>query len=419
MERRVVVTGLGLATPIGFAEEDVWERLVAGATGIGPLTAFDTEAYLSPYKVKLAAQVESGPVVEALRAMGRRPVDRALDLALVAAQRALEQAELIGRELPYEPREAAVIMGTAEGPAQSTFAGFERFAAKGPKGLLPSSVPRMMYNAISANLSMHFKLTGANYVVVSACTSSTNAIGDAYRRVRHGEAEIVVAGGADGYFDPFFYGVWNNLGVLSENPDPALALRPFDVDREGTILGEGAGVLVVESLDSAARRGARIRGEILGYGESSDADHLTGPSAAGQATAIVRALESAGLEADAVGYVNAHGTGTRSNDSTESAAIRSALGAAADRIPVSSCKSSFGHTLGASGVLETAVTLLALERGLAPPNFNLRHPDPECPVRLVGREAEPIERGVALKNSFGFGGGNAVLVLAAAGDGPR
>lgn len=414
MERRVVVTGLGLATPIGFEEEEIWRRLMAGETGIGPLTAFDTEAYVSPYKVQLAAQVESEPVGAALRAMKKRPMDRALDLALVAGERALLQAGLIEGEPPYEPRDVAVIMGTGTGSAQSTFAGFERFAGKGPKGLLPSSVPRMMYNAISANLSMHFRLTGANYVVVSACTSSTNAIGDAHRRIRTGEAEIVVAGGADGYLDPFFYGVWNNLGVLSPNPDPALALRPFDVDREGTILGEGAGVLVLESLESATRRGARVRGEILGYGESSDAGHLTGPSADGQARAIVRALESARIGPEEVGYVNAHGTATRSNDSTESMALRSALGSATDRILVGSSKSYFGHTLGASGALETAVTLLALERGIAPPNFNLRKQDPDCPVRAVGREPEPIERFVALKNSFGFGGGNAVLALAPA-----
>jgi 3-oxoacyl-[acyl-carrier-protein] synthase II len=414
VERRVVVTGVGLATPLGFEEGDVWRRLLAGETGIGPLTAFDTEGYLSPYKVKLAAQVESEPVAEALRAMGRRPMDRSLDLALVAGERALLQAGLIESGVAPEPCEVAVIMGTGTGSAQSTFAAFERFAGKGPKGMLPSSVPRMMYNSISANLSMHFKLTGANYVVVSACTSSTNAIGDAHRRVRTGETEIVVAGGTDGHLDPFFYGVWNNLGVLSQNPDPALALRPFDVDREGTILGEGAGVLVVESLESARRRGARIRGEILGYGESSDAGHVTGPSAEGQARAIVGALTSAGIGPEDVGYVNAHGTATRSNDSTESAALRSALGGEADRILVGSSKSFFGHTLGASGALETAVTLLALEHGVAPPNFNLYNPDPECTVRAVGREPEPIERPVALKNSFGFGGGNAVLVLAPA-----
>jgi 3-oxoacyl-(acyl-carrier-protein) synthase len=409
---RVVITGLGLASPLGLEEEEVWSRLIAGETGVGPLTAFDTEAFGSPYKVKMAAQVDDQPVAEGLAAMGRRPTDRALDLALVAGDRALRQAGLIG-EPPHEPRRMPVIVGTGTGSAQSHFEGFQRFAAKGPKGLLPSSVPRMMYNAISANLSMHFKLTGANYMVVSACTSAANAIGDAQRRIRSGETEIALAGGADGFLDPYFYGVWNNLGVLSPNPDPAYACRPFDVDREGTILGEGAAMLVLESLASAQRRGARARAEVLGYGESSDAGHITGPSAEGQAEAIRAALRSAGVAPEAIGYVNAHGTATRSNDSTESAAIRLALGPAADVARVGSHKSFLGHTLGASGALETAITVLALERGLVPPNFNLVNPDPECDVRLVGRQAEPLEGPVALKNSFGFGGGNAVLVLTA------
>jgi 3-oxoacyl-[acyl-carrier-protein] synthase II len=358
----------------------------------------------------MAAQVDSAAVTEALAAMGRRPQDRALDLALVAAERALRQAGLVG-ERPYEPQEVPVIVGTGTGSAQSHFDGFQRFAAKGPKGLLPSSVPRMMYNAISANLSMHFQLTGANYVVVSACTSAANALGDAQRRIRHGEAQIVLAGGADGFLDPFFYGVWNNLGVLSPNPDPALVCRPFDVERQGPARGEGSGMLVLEALSSARRRGARIRAEVLGYGESSDAGHITGPSVDGQARAITRALASAGVAPEEVGYVNAHGTATLSNDATECAALRLALEGAADTARVGSCKSFLGHTLGASGALEAAITVLALERLQAPPNFNLANPDPQCDVRLVGRQPEAIDHPVALKNSFGFGGGNAVLVL--------
>jgi len=410
--RRVVVTGLGLATPLGFEEEEIWRRLMAGETGIGPLTAFDTEAFTSPYKVKLAAQVDDSGVREGLAAMGRRPMDRALDLAMVAAGRALTQAQLVS-ESQQETCEVPVIVGTGIGSAQSIYEAFQRFNTKGPKGLLPSSVPRIMFNAISANISMQFKLTGANYMVISACTSSANAIGDGYRRIKHGEAEIALTGGVEGCLDPFFFGIWNNLGVLSPNQEPAFACRPFDQERQGTALGEGAAILVLESLESATARGATVRAEVLGYGESSDAGHLTGPSAEGQAGAIKAALCSAGVDPDAVGYINAHGTATRSNDTTESAAIRMALGSAADRVQVGSNKSYFGHTLGACGAIETAVTVMALEHGVAPPNFNLATADPECDVRLVGREAEPIERKVALKNSFGFGGGNAVLVLSA------
>ncbi len=412
MARRVLITGLGILSPLGADEDEVWRRLVDGETGIAPLTSFDTEAFPSPYKVKMAAQVDDELVADGLQAMGRRSMDRALDLAMVAGDRALRQAGLIG-DAPYEPRDVPTIIGTGTGSAQSIYEAFQRFTAKGPKGLLPSTVPRVMYNAISANLSMHFKLTGANYVVISACTSSANAIGDAFKRVRNGEAEIAVTGGTEGCLDPFFYGVWNNIGVLSSNPDPSLVCRPFDAEREGTALGEGAAIFVLESEESASRRGATVRGEILGYGESSDASHITGPSAEGQAVAIRRALDSAAVEPSALGYVNAHGTATRANDTTESTAIRLALGAAADTIPVGSNKSYIGHTLGASGALEAAVTVLALERNEVPPNFNLRNPDPDCRVRLVGSEAEPLERPLAIKNSFGFGGGNGVLVLGA------
>lgn len=410
--RRVVITGIGLVSPIGLEEEVVWSRLMAGETGLRRIASFDTGAFVSPYKVEMAAEVDSAPVTEALAAMGRRPMDRALDLAMVAGERALRQSGLVG-EPPYEPREIPVILGTGTGSAQSLYEAFTRFAEKGPKGMLPSSVPRIMYNAVSANLSMHFKLTGPNYMIISACTSAANAIGDAYRRVRDGRAEAAVTGGAEGALDPFFFGIWNNLGVLSANPDPTLACRPFDARREGTVLGEGAAVLVLESLDSARARGAAIRGEVLGYGESSDAGHITGPSAEGQARAISAALRSADLEPGEIGYINAHGTATPSNDSTECAAIRLALGEAADEALLGSSKSYIGHTLGASGALEAAITVLALERGMAPPNFNLEEPDSECRARLVGRRPEPIERRVALKNSFGFGGGNAVLVLAA------
>ncbi len=413
MGRRVMVTGIGFVTPLGTDDDSLWDRLSTGKTGISPLTAFDTDAFASPYKVEMAAQIDDGLFRPELEAMGRRPMDRALDLVLVAAERALTQAQVIG-EAPHEPQEIPTILGTACGSTQSMFEAYQRFHTRGPKGLLPSTVPRVMSNSISANVSMQFKLTGPNYVVISACTSSTNAIGDAFKRVRDGEFDIAVTGGSEATVDPFFYGVWNNIGVLSPNPDPDFVCRPFDAEREGTTLGEAAAVLVLESEESAVRRGVTPRGRILGYGESSDAGHITGPSAEGQARAIERALRSAGVKPEDLGYVNAHGTATRANDSTESAALRIALGEVASEVPVGSNKSYFGHTLGASGAIESVVTLLALERGEIPPNFNLRNPDPECDVRLVGSRPEKLERGLAIKNSFGFGGGNGVLVLGGA-----
>ena len=210
----------------------------------------------------------------------------------------------------------------------------------------------------------------------------------------------------------FFFGVWNNLRALSSNPEPKLACRPFAADRDGTVLGEGAGALLIESRDAALERGAQVRGEILGYGESSDAEHLTRPSVEGQVRAMRAALADAGVEAGEVGLVNAHGTATKSNDLYESRSIREVLGERADRVPVMASKSYFGHTLGASGALETIVTLTALERGLVPPNLNADTQDPQCEIRLVGSEPEPTSARIAMKNSFGFGGGNGVLILA-------
>ncbi len=406
--RRVVVTGLGIASAIGTDEETVWASLLAGRGGIGQLQALDT----TDYRVGIGAEVDGESVAAGLKRLGRRAVDRALDLGLVAAAGALEQAGLLEEEPPYSPRDVAVVFGTGIGSAQSHHSSFERFFKRGPRGLRPSTVPKCMYNAISAGISIQFGLVGTNQIIVSACTSSTNAIGAALRMVRHGYAETVLCGGAEGFFDPFFFGVWNNLGVLSTEPDPARACRPFDAARDGCVLGEGAGALVVESLDRARARGATIRGEILGYGESSDATHLTSPSVEGQATAMRMALDDAGVSAEEIGFVNAHGTATLANDVCESRSIREVLGASVDRVPVSANKSYFGHTLGASGAIESIVTLLSLEAGVVPPNLNLDTPDPECDVKLVGDEPMALDSALAMKNSFGFGGGNGVLVLA-------
>ncbi len=404
--RRVVVTGLGVASAIGVGEETMWANLLAARGGIGRLQAIDT----TDYKVHIGAEVDRPAVTAKLQKLGRRAIDRALDLALVAGADALEQAGLVG-EPPYQEQNVAVIFGTGVGSAQSHHTAFTSFFKRGARGLRPTTVPRCMYNAISSGLSIHFRLTGPNYMIVSACTSATNAMGSAFRMVRDGYAETVLCGGAEGFFDPFFYGVWNNLGVLSTNPDPARACRPFDADRDGCVLGEGAGALVIESLDRAQARGARIRGEIIGYGESSDALHRTSPSADGQAAAMRQALTEAGVQPADLGMINAHGTATHANDLTESQSIRAVLGDAASQVPVVASKSYFGHTLGASGALETIVTLLSLEEGLAPPNLNLEHPDPECELNLVGNEPLRINSPLAMKNSFGFGGGNGVLVL--------
>ena len=405
--RRVVVTGMGIACALGIEERVIWKNLMAGKSGIGHLRAFDTTGY----KIRIGAEVPEGLIEAKLKELRRRPIDRALDLAVVVAWDALTQARLINRKPPWSEQDVAVLFGTGVGSAQSHFNAFSKFFEKGPRGMRPTTVPRCMYNAISAGVSMQFKLTGSNYVVVSACNSAANAMGTAFRMIRDGYAEKVLCGGADGFFDPFFFGVWNNIGVLSRIEDPAKACRPFAEDRRGTVLGEGAGALVLETLEGALARGAGIRGEILGYGESSDASHITRPSVEGQAKAIRMALDDAGLQPEEIALINAHGTATHSNDATESQSVRAVFGPAADRIPVVANKSYIGHVLGASGILETIITMLALERGMAPPNLNLENPDPACNLNLVGNEPVSINRGPAMKNSFGFGGANGVLIV--------
>ena len=404
-ERRVGVTGFGWVTALGNSEAEVWSSLLAGRSGLRVLRNHD----YAGNKVRCGAEIDLAALETALSPTLRR-ADRTVRLAAEAARQALAAARCLP-DSAERPDGIATIFGSGCGPTETLHASHTRFAEKGPAGMRPSSVPNGMANAVSAALSIEFRLTGANYTVVSACTSATNAIGIAFRMVRDGYADAVLCGGTDNSFDPFYYALWNNLGVFSPEPDPVRALRPFAADRSGTLLGEGAGALLLESFDNARRRGVRIRGEIAGYGESSDATHITGPSALGQAAAIRAALRSANVGPRDIGYINAHGTGTDANDATEAEAICAALGEAAGDVPVGALKSYFGHTLGASGAIETIATLLALEHGHVPGNLNLENPDPACPLNLIGAAPLPLAREFALKNSFGFGGGNAVLVL--------
>ncbi len=400
--RRVVVTGLGLVSSIGLDEDTVWKSLLAGRSGIRPLEGFD----LDGIDVVNGAQVDTAELDERQGRRARR-TSRTVRFALEAARQALEAAGRISNEA----QDVASVWGSAYGPCEALYTTQRRYVERGAKGMRPSTVPSCMVNSISSGVSIEFQLLGTNQTIVSACTSATNAIGHAFRMIHDGYADAVLCGGADACFDPYHYGAWNNLGVLSKISEPEHALRPFAADRAGTLIGEGAGALLRESRELAESRGARIRGEIVGYGESSDATHLTSPSVEGQAKAIRAALDAAGAAPGAIGFLNAHGTATQSNDVTESRSILEALGPAGARIPVSANKSYFGHALGASGALESVATLLSLEAGMLPPNLNLERPDPECGVHLVGEKPLAIDAELAMKTSFGFGGGNGVLVF--------
>ncbi|MBT3194285.1 MAG: beta-ketoacyl-[acyl-carrier-protein] synthase family protein, partial [Verrucomicrobia bacterium] len=254
-------------------------------------------------------------------------------------------------------------------------------------------------------------LTGPNYVMTSACTSSTTAIGVGFRMIKDGYIDTVLCGGADSIFDPLTLAAWDRLGIMSKCPDASSSCRPYDRDRDGCVIGEGAAALVLESLDSALERGATIRAEVCGYGESSDAKHITTPDAEGQAKAISAALKSAEIAPDALGYISGQGTATKTSDPSECTAVRRALGSASKSVPMGSLKSYFGHLLGGSGAMETLATILILEKGVIPANLNLESPDTECDTCLVGSEPQQLGRPVVLKSTFGFGGNNGVLVL--------
>jgi 3-oxoacyl-[acyl-carrier-protein] synthase II len=405
--RSVVVTGVGVVSPIGFGETEFRDAISQGRCGAATIRAFDA----GPYRSKVGCEVDGARLVAVLAAEEIRATDRAGDMAIVAAGQALRQARLIPEKGPCEPQQAAVIIGTGIGSSQSLYECFRSFGEKGVKGLRPTSVPRCMANAMSARTSMRFRLTGSNYVVVAACTSSTIAIGTGFRMIRDGYADVVLCGGADAVFDPFVYGGWDNLGVMSTNADAAKACRPFDSRRDGCVLGEGAAAVVLEEEGRAAARGVRVRGRIMGYGESSDADKITAPNVEGQAAAMRMALADAGVGPADLAFVSAHGTATRANDVCEAASIRLAIGPVAGDVPVVSSKSYFGHTLGASGIMETIVSLLALESGVLHPNLNIEEVDPECAGLALPTMPTSISKRIAMKNSFGFGGSNGVLIL--------
>ena len=404
---RVAVTGIGVVGGLGMGIDALWTRLMAGESTLAPIAGIDTAGL----KTRVGSEVQNAALAAAMKDANLPPSDRCIDMALLAAGQALRQSGLPLPAPEAPPLDAAVLFGASIGVGHTMFESCRSFASRGVRGIRPTTVPRAMPNAISARVSMHYRLGGANYVVSCACSSSTAVLGIAFRAIRHGYSARVLCGGTDAPFEPFVYSAWNNLGVLSREPDPARACRPFDRDRDGFVLGEGAGAVLLESLEAARERGAPILAEVLGYGESSDADHVTRPNPAGQERAIRQALATAGIAPEEIGFINAHGTATKVSDPCEALSLRRALGPALDRIPVVSYKSYQGHLLGASGVVEFAMTVEALRRGYVPANLKLDNPDPECDLCFVRGSPIPLAAPVALKNCFGFGGNNTVLVL--------
>jgi 3-oxoacyl-[acyl-carrier-protein] synthase II len=408
--RKVVVTGIGPVTPVGTGIDDFWEAVKGGRSGIAPIARFDS----SDLPVHLAGEVLDFEPTDWLEAKEAKRTDRFTHLAVAAARLAWEDA---GKPEVDSDR-AGVIISSGVGGLETLLTQHKVMLDRGPGRVSPFMVPGLMANAAAGQVAMQLGLTGPNMCIVTACAAGAHAVGEAYRWIKDGLADVMFAGGSEAGLIPLTLAAFAQMQALTRNPDPETASRPFDALRDGFVLSEGACVLVLETRDRAESRRAPIHGEIAGYGASADAFHITQPEpeGSGAALAIRRALQDAGEEPEAVGYVNAHGTSTPLNDAAETRALKAALGEEqARRIPVSSTKSMTGHLLGAAGAAEAAITALAVRDGILPPTIHYEHPDPECDLDYVPNSARAAKVALALSNSFGFGGQNAVIAIRQAG----
>lgn len=398
--RRVVMTGLGCICAIGNTADDVWQSAREGRSGLAEVVGVPSDKLLR----KVVGQVKGYDPADHFTETERAIIDRFSLLALTATEEALADSGLdIDEDLG---RRTAVILGSGVGGLTTLDESFLRLYGGGPQRVHPFTVPKMMMNAAASQVSMRHGIKGPAYCIASACSSSNHAIGTAFSMIRQGQVEAAITGGSEAVVTLGGLKAWEALRVMA--PDTC---RPFSVDRKGMILGEGAGIVVLESLERARARGARIYGEVAGFGMSSDAGDLVAPSVEGCADAITFALRDARLDPEDIDYVNAHGTATPANDGNETRAIRRAFGAHADRLAVSSTKSMHGHALGAAGALEAVITLRAMGDGVAPPTANFTEPDPECDLDYVPNAARDMTIRAAVSNSFAFGGLNAVLVF--------
>jgi 3-oxoacyl-[acyl-carrier-protein] synthase II len=402
MRKRVVITGLGTLSAAGTGKEDFWNSLKAGKSGIRRITLFDP----SPFRSQIAGEIQGFDPSLYIDKKELRWMDRVSQIAVVASQWAVDDAGINPGE------DTGMIIGTGIGGILSHQDLFEQYFHRGPAKIYAHSLPKIMYNATAGHISMRFGLKGEGYTVSTACASGAHAIGEACRLIRHGYARMMIAGGTDVPLTPHLHGCWCALRVVSTyNDTPETASRPFDKNRNGFVLGEGAGIVVLEELEHALARSATIYGEIIGYGTSFDASHLTAPNAGGQALAIQRALDDGHVSPEDIDYINAHGTSTKINDKVETEVIKKVFGKRAYSIPVSSIKSMIGHTIGAAGAIEVIACCLTMRDNIIPPTINYSEPDPECDLDYVPNKARQADVTTVLSNSFGFGGNNAVLIL--------
>jgi 3-oxoacyl-[acyl-carrier-protein] synthase II len=408
MNRRVVITGLGAVTPVGNDVATLWSNLLAGQGGAGPITLFDAAAF----KTKFACEVKNFDAGTLIGKKDARRMDRFTQLAVVAAQQALQDSALIVNA--DNTARIGVYIGSGIGGIGTMEAELRQLITKGPDRVSPFLVPMMLPDTASGQVAIQFGLRGPNMAIVTACASGNNAIGEATECIRRGAAEVMVTGGAEAGVTPLAVAGFNSMTAIStRNEAPEIASRPFDKERDGFVIGEGAGILVLEELGHALARGAKIYGEVLGYGATADAYHITAPeeNGAGAVRAMQAALQQANLQPDQIDYINAHGTSTPLNDKSETQAIKTVFGEAAYRIPISSIKSMTGHLLGAGGAVEAVACAKVLTVGMIPPTINYEHPDPACDLDYVPNTARAAAIKTVMSNSFGFGGHNAVLIF--------
>ncbi len=416
--RRVVVTGLGALTPVGNTADEFWTALTQGRSGVGPITKFDAAVksaqgeYL--YPTRIAGEVRNFDPLKFVDKKEARRLDPFLQYAIACSVMAVEDAGLDAAKV--DGTRFGVLIGSGIGGIQTLLSTYDTLLEKGPDRVSPFFIPMMIVNMASGLVSMRFGARGPNSSVITACATGNHAIGDAFRIIQRGDADVMIAGGAEAIIIPLtIAGFCAMKATSTRNDEPTKASRPFDAGRDGFVCGEGGGILVLEALDHAVRRDARIYAEVVGYGMTGDAHHMTAPDPEGDgaARAMEAALRDAGLDGAEVGYINAHGTSTPYNDKFETIAIKRVFGGHARRLAVSSTKSMTGHLLGAAGGIEAIATALAMHHGVLPPTINYDTPDPDCDLDYVPNQARKQDVEVALSNAFGFGGTNATLAFRA------
>ena len=409
-KRRVVVTGLGLVTPVGIGVSESWKNIIEGQSGISNITLFDTSDFATPFSSTIAGEVKNFDPKDYLNPKDARRMDTFIQYGLVAAHEAFKDSGIKVSEKNAD--RIGTSIGSGIGGVNLIEQQVKTLQTGGPRKISPFFVPGTIINMVSGNLSIGLGLKGPNISIVTACTSGTHSIGDASRMIEYGDADVMVAGGAEAAITPLTVaGFCSAKALSSRNDDPKTASRPWDADRDGFVIGEGAGVMVLEEIEHAKKRRAKIYCELAGYGMSADAHHITAPTVDGPKRSMLSAIRHAGIDMNEIGYINAHGTSTPLGDLNETNAIKETFNNHAKKLVVNSTKSMTGHLLGGAGGIESVFTALAIHNQISPPTINIFNQDPECDLDYCANEAREIEIKAALKNNFGFGGTNGSLVF--------